>query len=163
MNRYPRHLAEIDLATRHLSPAEFGCYGRLLDHYFATERALPADPVQLTRISGATDAADRCAVARVVAEFFELGADGLLHHAGADREIAQAARSSGNYARFRSLIFERDGGACVYCGATGDGLELDHVLPRSRGGSDLPDNLALACQTCNRSKGARTPEEWGRA
>lgn len=38
--------------------------------------------------------------------------------------------------------------------------ELDHVLPRSRGGSDSLHNLVLACGPCNGRKGARTPGEW---
>ena len=36
----------------------------------------------------------------------------------------------------------------------------DHVIPRSRGGSDNAENLVLSCNGCNSSKGARTPEEW---
>lgn len=38
--------------------------------------------------------------------------------------------------------------------------ELDHVYPASRGGRSDADNLTVACRPCNRSKGARTPEEW---
>lgn len=37
---------------------------------------------------------------------------------------------------------------------------LDHVLPRSRGGSDNLVNLVLSCVSCNSSKGKRTPGEW---
>lgn len=43
------------------------------------------------------------------------------------------------------------------------GLRLpttDHKIPRSRGGTDALDNLALACLSCNSSKGARTDEEF---
>jgi hypothetical protein len=85
----------------------------------------------------------------------------------------------------------RDGWACRYCGHalvhadTGEGLaELvyqgrslgfteaagyrfaytDHVIPRSRGGTDHPDNLVLACLWCNSRKGARLlselPDRW---
>lgn len=52
-------------------------------------------------------------------------------------------------------VFERDGFRCVYCGrGARDGVELqlDHVIPHSRGGSDDPDNLCTACDTCNRGK-----------
>jgi 5-methylcytosine-specific restriction endonuclease McrA len=38
---------------------------------------------------------------------------------------------------------------------------VDHLLPRSRGGSDTWHNTACACQTCNQHKGSRTPEEAG--
>lgn len=64
------------------------------------------------------------------------------------------------YRRFRTLVLERDGERCYYCGASDVPLQLDHVMPRSRGGADHPDNLVPACKTCNASKGARTPEEW---
>ncbi|WCM21394.1 HNH endonuclease [Paraburkholderia bryophila] len=56
-------------------------------------------------------------------------------------------------------VFARDKEACVYCGKRKH-LTLDHVMPKSRGGSDDFENLALACRSCNSSKGARTPEEW---
>jgi 5-methylcytosine-specific restriction endonuclease McrA len=35
------------------------------------------------------------------------------------------------------------------------GLELDHVIPESAGGAATPDNIVLACRSCNRRKGAR--------
>lgn len=59
----------------------------------------------------------------------------------------------------RSAVFERDGHACQYCGDT-ENLHCDHVMPKSRGGSDEMDNLVTACGPCNMSKGAKTPEEW---
>jgi len=55
----------------------------------------------------------------------------------------------------RLAIHERDGWACLHCGATTD-LTLDHIVPWSLGGSDDPDNLQTLCQPCNSRKGART-------
>lgn len=52
-------------------------------------------------------------------------------------------------------------GPCVYCG-TWVANSVDHVVPRSRGGTDEPDNLVSACYACNFDKKARTPEEWQR-
>lgn len=49
---------------------------------------------------------------------------------------------------------------CVYCGAEGVTLELDHMIPLARGGSNHLLNLIPACMPCNRSKGSRTPREW---
>lgn len=43
---------------------------------------------------------------------------------------------------------------CVFCGADHD-LSTDHLIPRSRGGSDEADNLVLACSSCNSSRGNR--------
>lgn len=48
---------------------------------------------------------------------------------------------------------------CVYCGAERE-ITRDHVLPKSRGGGDDPENIVWACRNCNSAKGNRTPEEW---
>jgi len=42
---------------------------------------------------------------------------------------------------------------CAYCSATGIPLEIDHVQPRSKGGSDRVSNLVMACHGCNQAKG----------
>ena len=57
-------------------------------------------------------------------------------------------------AAIRFRIFERDGFACVYCGQTPPGivLEVDHLIPRARGGLDVSTNLVTACYACNRGK-----------
>lgn len=61
----------------------------------------------------------------------------------------------------RHNIFVRDGNACQYCGhrKTRNELNLDHVIPRSRGGATTWENIVCACLDCNRLKGGRTPEE----
>ena len=57
----------------------------------------------------------------------------------------------------------RDGGRCQYCGRPPDWGRgtVDHVIPVSRGGRNVWDNVVLACSGCNRTKGGRTPEEAG--
>ena len=59
----------------------------------------------------------------------------------------------------RRNILHRDSHTCQYCGHTGDGLTLDHVIPRSRGGGDTWENITTACVRCNIKKGCRTPQE----
>ncbi|MDD1416721.1 HNH endonuclease [Dolichospermum sp. ST_con] len=59
----------------------------------------------------------------------------------------------------RRNILHRDSNTCQYCGSTGDGLTLDHVMPRSRGGGDTWENIVTACVRCNIKKGCRTPQE----
>jgi len=54
----------------------------------------------------------------------------------------------------REYLLEKFGRKCVYCGVTGVPLNIDHVHPRSRGGSDRVSNLALACIPCNQNKGS---------
>jgi hypothetical protein len=53
----------------------------------------------------------------------------------------------------RQAVFDRDGHACVECGATKD-LALDHIYPWSLGGPDTFENLRVLCKPCNSSKGA---------
>jgi hypothetical protein len=48
---------------------------------------------------------------------------------------------------------------CIYCGATGT-LTVEHILPRSCGGPDIPDNAINACKKCNSSKGGKRLYEW---
>jgi len=63
----------------------------------------------------------------------------------------------------RRNLMLRDGFTCQYCGKRGPTslFDIDHVLPRSRGGEDSWTNLVTACQSCNRRKGRRTPPEAG--
>ncbi len=61
----------------------------------------------------------------------------------------------------RRALFARDGWRCVYCGAAGGRLTLDHVVPRSRGGLSVWENVVTACAPCNHRKGDRLPEESG--
>jgi 5-methylcytosine-specific restriction endonuclease McrA len=49
---------------------------------------------------------------------------------------------------------------CAYCGVSGVPLELDHVVPRSRGGSHRESNQVASCHTCNQQKGNRAIEEF---
>jgi 5-methylcytosine-specific restriction endonuclease McrA len=61
----------------------------------------------------------------------------------------------------RRNIFARDNNQCQYCGKkfpTSE-LSLDHVLPRSQGGSSTWENIVCACVSCNVKKGGRTPKE----
>jgi len=59
----------------------------------------------------------------------------------------------------RRAIFARDDHRCQYCGNHAD--SIDHVLPRSRGGTHTWENVAAACRPCNLDKRDRTPEEAG--
>lgn len=59
----------------------------------------------------------------------------------------------------RRAIFARDDHRCQYCGEAAD--SIDHVLPRSRGGKHVWENVAAACRRCNTRKRDRTPEEAG--
>jgi 5-methylcytosine-specific restriction endonuclease McrA len=59
----------------------------------------------------------------------------------------------------RRALFARDGWRCVYCGSSSGRLTLDHVVPRSRGGDSVWENVVTACSPCNLKKGNRTLDE----
>jgi 5-methylcytosine-specific restriction endonuclease McrA len=78
-------------------------------------------------------------------------------------EIAGGEYQQGELAGYevREYVLEKFGRQCVYCKKTTVPLELDHLLPRSRGGPDRVSNLAPACHSCNQTKGTRTATEFG--
>lgn len=61
----------------------------------------------------------------------------------------------------RRNIYKRDHFACQYCGVQpgSEELTIDHVLPRSRGGTSTWENCVLACLECNKRKSDQTPAE----
>ena len=58
-------------------------------------------------------------------------------------------------AKTRSFVIQRDGKTCAYCEKSVNNFDinLDHVIPRTKGGSDEADNLVVSCNKCNSSKG----------
>jgi 5-methylcytosine-specific restriction endonuclease McrA len=60
----------------------------------------------------------------------------------------------------RRAVFARDDWTCQYCGREAhSGLTVDHVIPRSRGGQSVWENIVASCAPCNRKKGNRLPRE----
>ncbi len=61
----------------------------------------------------------------------------------------------------RQNIYTRDKYSCQYCGRRfpPDELTYDHVIPKSRGGKTIWNNIVTCCVRCNRKKGGRTPAE----
>ena len=52
----------------------------------------------------------------------------------------------------RNYLLEKHGRKCFYCGKTVSGFEVEHMLPKSKGGSNRIDNLTLSCHDCNQKK-----------
>lgn len=68
-------------------------------------------------------------------------------------------RSWGGIRFSKKNVFKRDNHTCQYCGRSGVGMTIDHVIPKSRGGTTCWENVVVACQKCNLKKGSRTPKE----
>ncbi len=71
-------------------------------------------------------------------------------------------RLPANWNEIVETVLRRDNRTCTYCGASGPDFSYhcDHVVPRSRGGSNELENLTTACEFCNCSKHNRLPHEW---
>lgn len=56
--------------------------------------------------------------------------------------------------KLRISVWNKGDGKCVYCGSNLDekNFTVDHIYPRSLGGDDKEDNLAISCRSCNSSK-----------
>ena len=60
----------------------------------------------------------------------------------------------------REYLLEKFGRKCVYCGIKDVPLEIEHIVSKSRGGSNRVSNLTLACHSCNQKKGNQTADEF---
>lgn len=61
----------------------------------------------------------------------------------------------------REYLLEKWQRTCAYCKKSGVPLQIEHIVPKSRGGSDRASNLTLACEPCNVRKGTQTAQEFG--
>ena len=80
------------------------------------------------------------------------------------RQLRKEAVETGPVSKkLRSAIFDRDGWKCRKCGATVSKdntvrLEVDHIIPRAKGGKTVESNLETLCLPCNRAKGIKVYE-----
>ncbi len=61
------------------------------------------------------------------------------------------------------LLYEKQGKKCAYCETIFDGnveCNIDHIIPKSRGGKNTTDNLCLSCLPCNQAKANMTGDEF---
>ena len=61
--------------------------------------------------------------------------------------------------KLRSYLFKKYNGQCVYCGNKAE--EIEHIVPKSKGGTDSLYNLVIACKKCNKLKGKLSLKEFG--
>lgn len=61
----------------------------------------------------------------------------------------------------KEYLLEKWGRKCIYCGRENIPLQVEHIVPKSRGGTDRVSNLTLSCVECNQKKGPKTAEEFG--
>ena len=61
----------------------------------------------------------------------------------------------------REYLLEKFGRKCAYCDAENVPLQVEHIIPKARNGSNRVSNLTIACKKCNQRKGNQTAEEFG--
>jgi 5-methylcytosine-specific restriction endonuclease McrA len=78
-------------------------------------------------------------------------------------EISGVAYQQGTLAGYevREYLLAKWGRRCAYCGAIDRPLQVEHLVPRIRGGSHRVSNLTIACEPCNQKKGNQTAAEFG--
>jgi 5-methylcytosine-specific restriction endonuclease McrA len=78
-------------------------------------------------------------------------------------EISGVLYQQGELAGYevREYVLEKWHRTCAYCHAAGVPLQVEHIVPRSRGGSNRVSNLTIACEPCNTAKSTMTAEEFG--
>jgi 5-methylcytosine-specific restriction endonuclease McrA len=98
-----------------------------------------------------------CAVDRVVQELVKFDTQ-LMQ----DAEISGVEYQQGTLLGYtvREYLLEKWGRECVYCGALNVPLQIEHIHPLSKGGSNRVSNLTLACEQCNRLKGSQEVKEF---
>lgn len=101
---------------------------------------LPNSPVKLERLIGATESLDLNALA----DFLTFGGVETLpwQECLANRRVPDSMRSA---------VLVRDGGRCRKC-RRANNLEIDHIVPLSKGGKTEESNLQTLCRRCNRAK-----------
>lgn len=78
----------------------------------------------------------------------------------AAKKTAKAAAGT-ERARLRAAVYEKTGGYCHHCKEKLDGpWEIDHFIPRAKGGSNLFSNLVPSCVPCNQDKSDSLPDDW---
>jgi len=78
-------------------------------------------------------------------------------------EISGVAYQQGELAGYevREYLLEKWCRVCAYCGTNDVPLQIEHLVPKARAGSDRVSNLTLACEACNQRKGRQTAAEFG--
>lgn len=141
MNYYRRWLGSYKKKTAELSLVEHGVYTLLLDHYYATEKPLPAEVTRLSRICGAITHDEQRAVQYVADGFFPVASDGLRHNARADEELGIA---------LATIEKQREGGA--------ETAEKRWGKDRSTDDDDVKSTKARKCKSTKREQDKSTDE-----
>lgn len=149
--------------TMHLSLDEHGAYVKILMVTWRNNGIpLKDDPKRIARVLGISVSRWVTKLRPVIIGFFDVTDGNWNIRLGRHIDSGNKRLPSNQWSIIRLEIFARDNFTCTYCGAK-DRLECDHIIPISRGGSNLHSNLTTACSSCNRSKADFLISEWSGA
>lgn len=154
-NFYLFEIANWNEGTANLTLEQEAAYHRVVSMIRLYERPLANNPRVLAGMWRCNERKAKRLLSELVAAHLIDVSDGLLRDKLQPTEppVRQAIPAGLRAEVIRS-------GACAYCGCTSGPFEVDHIIPVSRGGGNDPENLTCACRSCNRSKGAKTINEW---
>ena len=156
---YKRFGSDFVFGTMGLTLEQRGAYSIIIDLIHDRGQPIPDDARFMSGILGVSMRKWR-SIRDVLIEAGKIyEADGFLSNERCDRDLASPMREPVS-ASVRGLVFQRDGRRCVYCGAEDDEFHIDHIHPVALGGDSSIQNLAVACRSCNLSKGAKPLSEW---
>lgn len=147
--------------TLHLSTEQIGAYMLMLMAMWNAGGKLPSDESKLARVARMSVKKWKT-IADDLMPFFEIEGGELSHRKIDNRGYGLTSRVAVPQ-KTKSFVFERDGKQCRYCGGVEGPFHVDHIFPVALGGSNDPENLTVACFSCNLSKGARLISEWSHA
>lgn len=157
---YRHHARDFLGSVVGLGPDAIGAYIVILDLIYASGGPVPNN----TRFIGGTLGCSSRLAASLIAKLIKAGKltlkDDMLGNARADVEMTAKHFRDPIPTAVRLEVSARDGDVCSYCGSDTGPFEIDHIYPYSRGGTHSPENLTVACRSCNRSKGARSVSDW---
>lgn len=154
INHYRKNRpAKLEYAKRYQSENYERVYKRIKEY----EKAHP-DKVRMWRRRSVSSQKD--VKAKRYAEYYRENTSKVLAYAHAYR--ARKRGAGGEYTgRDLEKIYTFQNGRCLYCCTHLLGKwDVDHYVPISRGGSNYPSNIRLACRWCNRRKHARSAEDY---
>lgn len=104
--------------------------------------------------------ASRCPITSASVELVKFDMQAMVNP-----EISGVEYQQGELAGYevREYLLEKWHRTCAYCGAQNVPLQVEHIIPKAKGGSDRASNLTLACQPCNQKKGSRSLEDFLKA
>jgi hypothetical protein len=149
--RHPEHKRDVGGNN---TPGEEQCFRRGFDHGFARARE------EVEKLDGAAailEPIQKEISAWRFAELHDRASQiwGSIAEAAHPCKIRVTSRRSGLSLKRRYAVLQRDSRRCVICGSSAkDGaiLEVDHIIPKSKGGTDAIENLQTLCFDCNRGK-----------